>query len=357
VDYLDKQYAILDFKQQLLDAPDGNSIKDGLEVTGNAVAPLKEMEAVDPEWGEFVERQEIEQGSETDAWNIVAEQGQELALRQAVDAMREAEDDEQLLGSALLAATSAPEKYGAFLQELVETYDEEYAQEVHAAVSQHLGERAKDASAIDFMDEMRESDEANHRDVARAIEDLASRKGMSVQDINKMEQSYRSATGEFLRSNMLAIPPSDRDEFLNELAVQAETDDRSERERAFKMSFFTDSRDVADGLRGPGVVPRDLPPSILDPGYQRYVTEQRVRKEDAERASRPTRTSERDIKVGLLAPSSTDIEHGLTDSDGRPTTFRELAAKDPDSMINQEARARERAAWKLGSITGGKVIR
>jgi len=334
----------------------GRDIQSGLEVVTNEPKP-RPMESVDPEWGSFVEAQEIEQDSESGAWEIVVEQGQELTLRQAVDAMKEADSDDDLVASALHVVTAAPDRYGQYLGELVEWYDEDYAKEIHAAVSHTLAEEAKNIGALDFVEEMRESEAANTRDAHRALQELADRRGMTQQDMNKMLQAYREGTGQHLPSNLLAVFPHDRDAFLGEVAVQAEVDDRSERERLFKASFFTGGTDIESGLVTKGGVPRDLPPSVTDPGYARFLTEQRVRAEDAERASRPSRQSESDIKRSLVAPASTDIDAGLTDSQGRPTTYAEIARRDPDSVVNQNERQRQRDAFKLASLTGGRVIR
>ena len=63
------------------------------------------------------------------------------------------------------------------------------------------------------MEEMKESEDANYRDVHRALADLAARRGMGPEELAKMEMAYREGTGEFLRSNLLAVPLLDRDEF------------------------------------------------------------------------------------------------------------------------------------------------
>jgi hypothetical protein len=111
---------------------------------------------------------------------------------------------------------------------------------------------------------------------------------------------------------------------------------------------------VVNGRRAGG----ELPPSLTDPNYALYVTERSVRREDAERASRPEVESADQIKAELLFGSdSKDWRENLTDNSGRPTSFREIAERDPDSMVNVEAREKHRQAMKLANLTGGRIVR
>src|SRR5262245_39298443 len=106
------------------------------------------------------------------------------------------------------------------------------------AVSNVLGETSAMARESEFQSAVAESEEANARDAEAALARLAARRGMSPAEVEKVASSYRGATGQPLRHNLLAVMPEDRDAFLGELAIAAEVDDKAERQRAFKASFF-----------------------------------------------------------------------------------------------------------------------
>ena len=63
-----------------------------------------------------------------------------------------------------------------------------------------------------------------------------------------------------------------------------------------------------------------------------------------------------DIRRSLVTQESTDWREGLT-ADGRKTTFSEIAAKDPDSVQNVQARQREREALRISNLTGARRSR
>jgi len=281
------------FKADLALAKTGNDIRDGLEVkaTDKADTP-KEMERVDPGWSDFVARQESVEASEMAAWDVAATATGDLVVREAQQVVEESYEDEELVNAALNVATQAPERYAEFLQSVVENYDESFAQQVHFAASNVLAQSSAAAGEQQFQEYMAFSEEANARDAEAALARLAARRGMSRDEVQRVAAAYRGATGEPLRMNLLAVMPEDRDAFLGELAVQAEVDAKTEPMRQFKASFFTGGTDIADGLKIRGErAGGDLPPAVLDPTYNAHLVEQQVRREDAERSSRPSRES------------------------------------------------------------------
>jgi len=355
---LESAWRIAEFKSQMVEdeGRTGNSIQDGLELKTNAGAGAAPppTEEVDPGYADFVERHESAQESESQAWDVAAGATQELATRNARDAL-EIGDDHDVLRASLGLLATAPEQYGEFLEAYAEQEGDEAAQALAIAVHNTFGEIAASNKEIDFQQEMRQSEEANYEHVAMSLAELAARRGMSPEEVENVADKYRAATGQPLRYSLGAVMPEDRATFLNELAIATEVDEKAERMRQFKASFFDGSSgsSIEDGLvirgqRAGG----DLPPSIFDANYNRHLVEQQVRREDAERPERPSRQTADEIRGSIVAPAERDWEQGLTDVNGRPISYREIAEKDPDSMINVERRAEERAAMKWRSLTG-----
>jgi hypothetical protein len=108
-------------------------------------------------------------------------------------------------------------------------------------------------------------------------------------------------------------------------------------------------------------VPKDLPAIMFDSEYAAYKAEKAIRAEDQARANqaRPERDSAADIKHQLLfgTGDEKDWRNGLTDDEGRPTSYDEIAAADPMSTRNVQARNREIQAQKIANLTGAKFRR
>jgi len=353
VNEAERAWRTAEFKSELVETKTGNDLRDGLEVKGEKQDTPQDTAQIDPGWTDFTERTEAAADVADEAWQTLAGQGEELALRQAIQVYENAETDQDVIKAGLFAAGT--EGYGAFLQTVSEQDGPEYAAGLAQAVSNVLAETSAMAHNSEFQAEMAKSEAANARDAERALQRLAERRGMSPQEVEDVARAYRGATGQPLRHNLLAVMPDDRDAFLGELAIAAEVDEKAERQRAFKASFFAPDTDINSGLVIKGErAGGDLPPAVTDPAYNAHLVEQQVRREDAERAARPSRQSDNDIRRSIIQPEHTDIASGLTDDRGRPTSFFEIAAKDPDSVQNQQARQRERAALKIANLTGAR---
>jgi hypothetical protein len=347
---------VAEFKQELVrdGGSTGNDIRSGLEVRGEKPETPKETSEIDPGWRDFTERTQATADVEGEVWQTVAAQGEELGLRQAIQVYENAMDDADIIKAALYAAGT--EGYGAFLQTVSEQDGPEYAAGLAQTVSNVLAETSAMARNEEFGQQMRASEEANVQHAQQSLAELAARRGMSAGEVEDVAKAYQSATGDPLRYDMLAILPEHRAAFLDEVAVQHEAGVRAARMQKFAASLFAaPSTDIADGLRIKDGVPRDLPPILLDEGYALHRATQAVRREDEARASRPSRTADDEIKRQLVEPERTDWRSALTTDDGRPTSVGQIMERDPDSTLNVEKRAHERAAMKLASITGARI--
>jgi hypothetical protein len=317
------------------------------------------MEEIDPEWSSFEQRQQFAQASESAAWDAAAGAEERAALHHAISVLKDYEkDDADLVGASVNLAAVSPPAFQAFLEAVEAEYDDpEYAQQVGQAVVDTLGRISEQQGEIEFQQNWAAGNEINVVDAAEALDDLMKGRNMSPEDVQKMSEHWQQATGQPLRTALEATLPWDRPELLREVAIQTEVDDQAERMRQFKLSLFTaDSTDISDGLKVAGGIPKDLPPSITDPSYNRYLVEQRVRQQDEERERQPQRETADDIRRSIIEPDSRDWREGLTTAEGRPTSVREIAERDPDSVLNQQERQRQRQAMKLANSTGARRV-
>jgi hypothetical protein len=353
---------IAEFKADLFNAPTSNEIKEGLTLRDdNAPKPVEDTGEIDPGWDSWRAQQETAQESESQAWAVAADVTERSALQNAIRTLEEFEDESQIIGDAVNLAAVSPPAYQAFLEHVAAEYDPEYAAEVGQAVVNTLGAISEQQREIEFQQTMSESEQANVEDAQSALRAVAQYRDMSPQDVERVARAFQEATGQPLRWSMLAVMPGvERAQFLNELAIKTEASERGERLQRFAASFFaTPSTDISDGLRIKDGVPRDLPPVAFDSSYAAYRAERSIRAEDEARASqaRPKRDSAENIKYQLLAGADEkDWRTGLTDDRGRPTSYDEIAANDPMSERNVQARNREVALQRIATATGARRI-
>jgi hypothetical protein len=348
-----------DMKRAILEDEGGSptDLKRGIEIRDDSPKPAP-MEAVDPEWSDFQERQEMAQTSESAAWEVAADATEKSALHNAMRVLESYEDEAEVAGAAIHLASVSMPGYAAFLDHLAEEYDPSFRDEIAESVINTLGLISDISREREFQSNWAEAQALNTAGAMWALDNLIRERDMSPEDVQRLDRHWTEANGEPLRTSLERTLDWDRPALLEEAAIKSEASERGERLQRFAASFFsTPSTSVSEGLQIAGGVPRDLPAIMFDSGYAAYRAEKSIRAEDEARASqaRPQRDSADDIKYQLLAGTEDkDWRQGLSDDKGRPTSYDEIAANDPMSLRSQQARQREIEMRKIANATGAK---
>lgn len=163
---------IAEFKQQMAeyDGRTGNDIKAGLEIKGDKASQPKPTEQVDRWLRRMATAPRVDRavGGDGVGGRHVGDRGSRRAPGAGGGRVRHGRRGAPQ--RVLNVATTAPDRYAAFLESVAQNYDDEYAQQVHFAASNVLAQHAADTQAFGFMDEMRQSEMANVADAQEALQ-------------------------------------------------------------------------------------------------------------------------------------------------------------------------------------------